>query len=188
MAWTSKHEDQLRALFGGEFKGRMGSKSWMGPMLEHAQTMGLHPVDRSREYMPVAPQSHEAQRAAMDISDDAMRAAREERRIRAILRRVDDPHVRVLRLAYTPQPRGATPALVVDLLGTERAAALAANLNDENATVRRDARRALAGAARWATGVLERAQVAYADADAAEAPSRGAQAARAFARSMGGAP
>lgn len=194
--WTAKHEDQLRSLFGGEFKGRMGAKSWMGPMLEHAQTAALHPIDRSREYMPVAPVSHEAQRANMDISEDALRAVREERHVRETLRRLDRPTIQVLRLAYTPRPRsrpedaefekltGATPALVIELLTIERVAALRAELADENATARRTARRALEGAARWASGVLEQAQAAYAAAEGQESASPGRRAAAAFARAL----
>jgi len=183
--WTTKHEQQLADYFGGTFKGRMGARSWMGPMLEHAQTMGLHPIDRSREYMPVAPVSHDAQRGHAEITDDAMRAASEDRHVRAVLRRLEHHHVFALRLVYTPQPRGAAPALVVHLVGTERTAALGRQQNADNPETRREATRALAGARRWAEQVQAEAQAAYAFAEAQEVASRGGAAARSFASSLG---
>lgn len=183
--WQDKHARQLEDYFGGWFKGRMGARSWMGPMLEHAQSAGLHPVDRSKEYMPVAPVSHEAQRGNAEIGEDALKAAREERHIRAALRRLSASEVHILRLAYTPQPRGAALALVVHLVGTDRHAALVGQQNAENAEVRREARRALAGARRWAEQVQAEAQAAYAAAEAQEAGSRGGRTARAFAASLG---
>lgn len=172
MTFTDRHEAQLSDFFSGAYVARMGARSWMGPMLDHAKMMGIHPPDRSREYMPVAPEGREAKRGA-DITEDGMAAAREQRHVRAVLVELPAPIVNVLRLAYAPRPRGAESALVLALLGS-----MAVPIDPKTT------RRALSGARKRAEELLEHARAAYAVEEDRHAVRPGTRAARAFAASM----
>lgn len=169
---TEEHREQLRDYFTGQYAGAMGLKSWMGPALEHAQSAALHPIDRSLQFMPVAPEDHAAQRANREIGEDAMQAARDDGRMRATLRRLDVDHVRALRLHYTPQPRGATPMLVCLALGERLAHELAADLSSPDREKRRVARKILDSGAHQAQTMLDLAHAAFADADRDEREAR----------------
>lgn len=176
MTFTDRHEAQLSDFFSGAYVARMGARSWMGPMLDHAKMMGVHPPDRSREYMPVAPEGRESKRGA-DITEDGMAAAREQRHVRSVLLELPSAVVNVLRLAYAPRPRGAESALVLALVGG------LAHAGDDPEQ-RKAARRAIAGARKRAEELLEHARAAYAIEEDRRAVRPGARAARAFAASM----
>lgn len=165
---TDEHREQLRDYYSGVYAGRMGLVSWAGPMLDHAQSAALHPIDRSMDYMPVAPVDHSSQRANREIGEDAMQAARDDGRMRATLRRLDVDHVRVLRLAYTPQPKTATSALVCLALGERLAHELSVDLVNPDREKRRVAKKLLDSGEHQAQGMLDIAHAAFAEAAEAE--------------------
>lgn len=182
--FTAKHEEELRDYFGGIFTGRMGLTSWCGPMLDHAQAAALHPIDRSAQYMPVAPTSHEAQRAAREISDDAMNAAREARRVELALLGCSD-HLATLRAAFAPRgPAALNPELVL-VDGEDETRRLHRESTHEDREVRRIAKRTIEGAMHRARVVRERAQEAYAESDAAVRQAQKSERRARFEASMG---
>lgn len=183
--FSDAHREQLRDYFSGQFAGRMGLKSWMGPALEHAQSAALHPIDRSAQYIKISPPDQSSQRANHEISNDARSAARADGHLRATLRLLDVCHVQTLRLAYTPQPRGATRALVALVLGDQHASELATAANGQDRDKRREARKALASGTHRADALLTLAHDAFAEAEAIIRAEAKAERTARIMRSMG---
>lgn len=183
-------ERELSEYFSGVFAGRMGLRSWLGPMLEHAQAAtvsGSHePAWNGHspppsQYVGIGKASSYVSSGDDSGPDRAMGAVRAERSIRAALCALDRADVLALLAWYRQVPPDALQgalAVAATRMGhaTVRALQAAAekpakHLEGEALkaalTVRAEAKRALRAAERSGEHAAKIARERYAEARAA---------------------
>jgi hypothetical protein len=188
-------DDDLRWFFGGEYLADMGLRSWMGPVLDHAEAayVSEKPVEWSgRGPMPDQVAfcgknlTHSPWAQSYEMGAREIFAVSRERRIRAALSILPVPEARMLAASYAPQLPNAPDglrllgehrAMVVAVISEERARALvmmiAAKADAETPEAHKDAIRGqrdvakaeLAAAKSAASHLLEKAKESYGNAD-----------------------
>jgi hypothetical protein len=166
--FTSRHREQLRDYFTGDFEARFGLRSSLGGQLEAMENATVAEPYNRNDYMPVA-RDH-SQHSEHFVTEEMLAAVRDKRRIETALTIIADDyrtakrHCQILKAHYAHRPAclDRDPKIDVVLDSEDDARALMARSRHEDRDIRRDGKRDLASAEHRAGEALRAAEAAYA--------------------------